>query len=113
MALKDLQLDARELREVLYLERPSGTPSPSSGQSRRRWTRYATVRGRVEPLTGREFWQAQEVNSQTTHRVKIRYVPGVTSKDRVIFGARELNITSAVNVEERGRIIILMCAEAT
>ena len=111
MATKDLQVDARSLREPLHLERPPEKTHPHSRQRHGAWERYASPRGRVEPLSGREFWQAQEVGATTSHRVTIRYVSGLSSEDRVVFRGRHLHITSIVNVEERDRFYILLCTE--
>jgi SPP1 family predicted phage head-tail adaptor len=65
----------------------------------------------VEPLTGREAWQAQQVRPDLTHRVTMRFYSGLTTKHRLKIGSRILNIESAVDVESRGREHVLMCKE--
>lgn len=37
----------------------------------------------VLPLTTRETWQAQQVAATSTHRIRIRYRPGITARHRV------------------------------
>ena len=114
MAIKDLQLDARSLRDLVDFERPVQSRSPRSGQGGSQWERYANARARVEPLAGREFWQAQQVNSTTTHRVTLRWIPGVVADHRLVLAdGRALNITSAVDVENRHRVLILQCGESS
>jgi len=116
MAANDLKIDARELRSLGHLEKPDPETTGQGGGRRRRWIRYAArVRARVEPLSGREFWQAQEIEAQHTHRVKMRWIPGVTEAHRFVVegqgGDRALNITAVIDVEDRGRVLLLMCSE--
>jgi head-tail adaptor len=41
----------------------------------------------------------------------MRYVPGVTPKHRLLFGDRILEIESTLNLEERSRLLELLCKE--
>lgn len=43
----------------------------------------STVWARFEPLTGRELFQAQQVQSRATTRITIRGYSGLTSKNQV------------------------------
>lgn len=75
------------------------------------WAEVAEVWARVEPLSGREFWQAQQAQAQTTHKVTIRYYDGLTSTHRLLYGSRVLNIDSVIDVESRKREHQLLCKE--
>lgn len=75
------------------------------------WSDTATVRAAVEPLVGREYWAAQQINAERTVRFRIRYRSGVTPKMRVSYDSRVFDIKSAINVNERGRELVLMCEE--
>jgi SPP1 family predicted phage head-tail adaptor len=75
------------------------------------WVDVATVWAAVEPLRGREYFSAQQVNSEVSHRVTIRYRSGVTSAMRVLFGSRVLQIDGVINVNEQNRELQLMCIE--
>jgi SPP1 family predicted phage head-tail adaptor len=70
-------------------------------------TRWAAV----DPLTGTERFAAQQVNPRVSHRVTIRYMAGVTAKMRVLYGSRVLEIDAALNPEERGEYLELLCTE--
>ena len=116
MPASDLKIDPRELRHLGHLEKPDPETTGQGGGRRRRWIRYASrVRARVEPLAGREFWQAQGVESQHTHKVKLRWIPGVTESHRFVVAGpgeeRALDITAVIDVENRGRVLLLMCSE--
>lgn len=71
----------------------------------------ATVWAAVEPVAGKEAWQAQQAQSNVTHVVTIRAYAGLTPRHRVKFGSRLLNIDSIANLEERGRYMELQCVE--
>ena len=78
------------------------------------WADIATVWAAVEPLTGREYFAAQQVNAEITVRVRIRYLAGVNSSMRVKFGARYFYIEAPpININERNRELVLMCKEAS
>lgn len=57
------------------------------GQPRERWRKLFRTRAKIEPWQGREYWQAQQVQAESTHRLKFRYRPewrGVTAACRVL-----------------------------
>lgn len=69
----------------------------------------------IRPLHGRELMLAQQVNSQVTLQVRMRYDKGLTltSGYRLKHGDRILNIESIVDVKEQNREWLLMCKEGT
>lgn len=79
----------------------------AGGEMDETWTNVATVWGAVEPLRGRELFAAQQVASEVTGTIRIRYLAGVTPKMRCVFGTRNYDILSAVNPDERNRELIL------
>ena len=81
------------------------------GQAVETWSDVATVWAAVEPIRGREFFAAQQVSAETTHRVTMRWRSGVSPKWRVVFGGRTFRIESVINVREKNERIELMCVE--
>lgn len=75
------------------------------------WADVATVWAAVEPLQGREFWAQQQVQSEVTTRVRIRYRAGITPDMRVVHQGRVLNIASVIDPQERHDEMQLMCSE--
>lgn len=43
-----------------------------------------TVWAAVEPLSGRELFEAQQVHARTTVRIRMRKYPGLTTKHRLV-----------------------------
>jgi SPP1 family predicted phage head-tail adaptor len=73
---------------------------------------FATVWASIEPLSGRELLQAQQVQAEVTHRVRMRYLHGVTSKMTGLFGTREFQfLAPPINKDERNRELEIMCKE--
>ena len=77
------------------------------------WTTIGQRWASVVPLSGREYWSAQQVQSDVTHGVTMRYLEGLTSKHRLrlLHSQRVLNIQSVLDVDERHREMQLMCVE--
>lgn len=72
---------------------------------------FATVWADVHQLNGTELWRAQQVNSVATHRVMLRYLPGVTPEMSILHQGRTLNILDVNDVDGRHKEIDLTCKE--
>lgn len=76
------------------------------------WQDLTTVWAAIEPLSGREYWQAKAVNAEVTHRVRMRYRAGITPEMRLVFNGRVFEILAVLNLEERNIELQLLCKEA-
>jgi SPP1 family predicted phage head-tail adaptor len=103
-------MNAGSLRHRITIQSVTETKDTFGGVTEA-WGTHAAVWASIEPLSGRELLQAQQVQADITHRVRMRYVAGVTTKMRVLYGSREFGIQVAINPEERNREIVLMCKE--
>jgi len=75
-------------------------------------TTYAAgVYASVQPISGREFFASQQVNSQVTWRVTIRYRTDVAAQHRVVYGTRTFEIVFVQPDEGRKESLTLMCRE--
>lgn len=83
----------------------------AGGEMDETWTNVATVWAAVEPLKGREFLAAQQVNSEVTGTIRIRHRAGVTPKMRCVFGTRNYDVLAVVNPDERSRELVLYVRE--
>lgn len=101
---------AGELRHRVTIQQKSVTRD-SFGAETVSWTDVAVVWAAIEPLQGREFFSAQQVNAEVTTRIRIRYRSGITPAMRVLFGSRAFDIQGIINIEERNRELHLMCKE--
>lgn len=98
------------LRHLVVIQK--NTPGQSgSGAEVPSWATFATTYAAVEPIKGREYFQAGRVNAETTHLITIRHAAGVDEGMRVSWDGRLFDITSAINIEERDREMQLVCTE--
>jgi SPP1 family predicted phage head-tail adaptor len=58
-----------------------------------RWTQ-------IEPLSGRELDYWRQIHADVTHKLKIRYLAGLTPKHRATFGSRTFEILSVITKDE-------------
>lgn len=103
-------MKAGDLRQRITIQENTPTRN-DSGELIESWSTWATVWGAVEPLAGREYFNAHQVTSEVDTRMRIRYRDGVTPQMRVSSDGRIYQIHAVVRVEERQREIHLMCSE--
>ena len=84
----------------------------SFGAEEPAWTDVATVWASITPVSGKEYFASAQTNAEVSTKVTMRYRSGITPKMRVVFGARIFEIISALNFEERGVELNLMCKES-
>jgi len=70
------------------------------------------IHAAIEPLLGRQFYAAQQMNSEITHQIRMRFRHGITSDMRVKYGNRYFRIIQPPkNVKEAFVETVLMCGE--
>ena len=76
------------------------------------WVDFLEVRAAIYPLSGKDFFAAETTNNEITHKINIRYVPGITSAMRIKFGERYFEIISPpINFQEKNVLLQIMCKE--
>lgn len=65
----------------------------------------------IEPLRGLEAIGGQQIEARVTHKVTLRYFPGITAAMRVNFGGRLFNIRDVRVLREVRHVMELMCEE--
>jgi len=103
---------AGKLRHKVEIQSYTAT-SDSMGGTTEVWATVETVWAQVQPLSSREYFQQQQIQSQATHRVTLRYTSNVNHKSRLLFGSRYLYVQSIRNIEEIGDKMELLCSEET
>jgi len=103
-------LRAGRLRHIVTIQRVTETQD-GYGDKSEAWADVADLRAGIEPLRGREFFDAQHVSADVTTKIVIRYYSGIVPKMRVINGSRIWEIKSVIDPDERHRELQLMCTE--
>ncbi|WP_096224897.1 phage head closure protein [Geobacillus sp. FJAT-46040] len=75
------------------------------------WVDVASVWASVNPISGREFFAAEAVNSEVTHKINMRYRSGITPDMRVKFKERYFQIIAVMNLQEKNAELQLLCKE--
>ena len=105
-------MKAGKLRHQITLQR--NHPEQSAlGEPLPNWVDYAVnIAAEVAPLVGKEFYGAQQINTELTTRVRLRWRDGVKAGDRIAFKERLFLIaTPPINVNEKNHELVLMCRE--
>ena len=101
---------AGEYRNYVTIQTVTTTQG-SDGSSTESWATYISLWAKIKPLTGREYYSAQQTQAELTHNIFCRYTSGIVPNMRVLWGTRIFDIMEVVNVNERGEEIIMRCKE--
>jgi len=111
-----IKIAAGDLRQVITIQQ--NTPGKDTrGGPTEAWTTFKTVRARIEPKTGYERWAANQIYSEATGSIIMRYVPGVTAKMRAVMSAgganRVFEFLPPLNTEEKNVELVIPFKEVT
>lgn len=102
---------AGQLRHYVEIQKYVET-TDDYGEPLKVWEKFANAYAEIKPLLGRENFAEKQVNSEQTHKIKIRYIEGVTATMRVVHGTNIYDIIGyPVNYEERNIFLIFNAAE--
>jgi SPP1 family predicted phage head-tail adaptor len=103
-------MEAGKLRHRVTIQTATSAQD-ATGYPVKTWGTLATVWAMVLPLQGRELVAAQQAQSESTVHIRTRYLSGVTTKDRILFGTRVYEINGIVNPGERNIELQFLCKE--
>jgi SPP1 family predicted phage head-tail adaptor len=107
----DTRINVGKMREQISIVQPSTTQDAVGGTQLGGGTVLTTCWAEITALSGRDALAAQQYAELVTHQVVIRYLPGVASRQVVMFGARQFEIQAVINPDERTKKLILLCVE--
>jgi SPP1 family predicted phage head-tail adaptor len=88
------------MRERVTVEAPVESRN-SLGEATLSWSAFATVWASVDGMSSREILQAQQANAVASHKIRIRFLPGLTHTHRIVWRGRTMEIASVVERENR------------
>jgi SPP1 family predicted phage head-tail adaptor len=86
-----MKLPAGEMWTRITIEQPTASTN-QVGEPILSWSTFATVWAAVDSLSSREAERFAEMVGFMTHRVRIRYLAGVTTAMRIQYRSRVLEI---------------------
>ncbi|MFA5313219.1 MAG: phage head closure protein [Methanomassiliicoccales archaeon] len=101
---------AGELGKRITIQSPTRTSDGAGGWSVV-WGTFSTMCASIEPVSGREPYSAQQLQGHVSHKVRIRYLAGVTHGMRVLYGTRTFDIQAVIDEDEKGVSMLLYCQE--
>lgn len=75
------------------------------------WQNIATVWAEIKPISGREYFSAQQVQSEVTTQIWIRYRKGIEPTMRVEHNGKYYEIISVLNYQGLNKTLQLMCKD--
>lgn len=105
-----MAIDIGKMRHRVTLERNSPTQD-RSGELQDDWSAVGTYWACVRPLSGRELVNAAQVVPLASHSVTMRNVGPLTTKDRLVFESRVLEIGSVLRVDEMNEFYAITATE--
>ena len=100
---------AGKLRHEVTIQKPIVTVA--LGEPNTSWETFDTAWASIEPLRGREYWEAAKINSEITAKVTLRWRRDVKPQMRLKYGPRVFDIVSIVDRDERNQMLELMVTE--
>ena len=104
------RINPGELRHRITIQKLNNSQN-EYGEISELWEDILNVRAGIYPISGKEFFAAETVNSEITHKVKIRYIDGIMPNMRIKFNNRIFSIESVINFQERNIELQLLCKE--
>jgi len=99
-----------KLRHFISIETAT-TVDSSTGAPEDTWVAFATARAQIIPVNGREYFSASQERASVTHKIKMRYLPGITEEMRIKFDDRIFEIESIINFQEKNKELEIMATE--
>ncbi len=103
---------ADKRHKIVIQQKTAASPAVNAyGIEQFTWTEFTTVFAAVEHLSGREYWNAKQVNAERTVRFRIDFKSGVIPRMRVNYDARNFDVEQVINPQENRRDMILITTE--
>lgn len=104
------KLDGLAMRHRIAIQEESRTENGAGGFVHT-WATVKSAWASIDPVSGWEKFQAAQMETDITHKIVIRYQSGITTKNRILFGARTFNVVEVLNVEERNAYLYIKAVE--
>jgi SPP1 family predicted phage head-tail adaptor len=93
-------IDPGRLRERVTIQQATERRN-ALGETTLEWETFAERWASVDGLSSREFLLQGQQQTEMSHRVRLRYVPGMTSQMRLLWRGRVLEIASLLEHANR------------
>ena len=98
------------MNKRVTIQRPARTADEGGGNEIS-WEDLATVWAAVSPVSGKEDLVRGRLKGDVTHKVTMRYRPGLSAEMRLLLGDRILEVKAFIDPGEKHRFLELHCLE--
>jgi SPP1 family predicted phage head-tail adaptor len=98
-----------ELPHLIDIQIETKVPDGSGGHTKD-WTLFKSVNAFVQPISGRNFFQAQQIETKINYKVFMDYDETITNKMRVVHQDKPLTINTVIDQGGLNEIMVLMCS---
>jgi SPP1 family predicted phage head-tail adaptor len=103
-------MNSGRLRERVTVQQATDSRTPM-GEATQTWSTFAERWASVEGISAREFFLQGQQQTEASHRVRMRYLTGLTQQMRLQWRGRTLEIVSILEHGNRTEHELL-CQEA-
>ncbi len=82
------------------------------GASHTELAKVRTVWAELRPTRGSEFLEYYREANELQFKVTMRYIPGLTEKDVLVYQGRQFEINSIINILEANTYLEVYCTES-
>ena len=100
-----------QMRERVTIQKPVERQNPF-GEATLEWEDEGTVYASVMGVRAADYFAAQQAGVLVTHRIRIRFFPGLTHQHRLVWRGRVMEVSSILERETRAIHEILAREEA-
>jgi SPP1 family predicted phage head-tail adaptor len=84
--------------------------SDGSGGYSTDWVAFKNVNAHVQPISGRTFFEAQQIESKINYKVFMEYDKEISNTMRVNYQDKHLTIDTIIDQGGLNDIMVLMCS---
>ena len=103
-------MQAGALKKRVIFQARETTVDDSGGQSVQ-WKSIVTVPAEITPTGGREVLASGEVRANSLYTIRVRYYPGITPRNRIVYGDLVLDIVNVADTNELHKELVIIASE--
>jgi len=103
-------MKARNMKHRVTIQQFSETTN-NYGEVETVWSDLFTIWASIQTVTGKEQFLSNQIYSTLSHKLRIRFIDGITTKHRIKFDDRYFNILAVFNIFEANKEIEILAEE--
>ena len=107
-----MTVEIGKFNKLCTIQRRTITQDEIGGEIESYSNHVTNVWAQILPVSAREFVNGKQIDSNVTHIIRTRYIPGLVATDRIIYNSRIFNFSAApINYQESNEITEITAIE--